>query len=88
MSEILVKFLRFFARKVSAKPCSFNVKKGVIRTDKPSRLFISVKDPFIKYINHGKNLKDRKNYRALIEEMSNLLEMASNGETFSYIYSE
>ena len=59
-----------------------------MRSDKPSRLFLNIKDPFIKYINHGKSLQDKQNYRNLIEELTNLLEAAFQGEGFEYIYSD
>ena len=77
MAEILTKFLRFIARKVGKGQVIFNVKKGVIRTDKPSRLFISIKDPFIKYINHGASLTDKAKYKRIVEELTGLLEAAA-----------
>ena len=50
-------------------------------------MFISVKDPFIKFINHGSNLQDKNNYKRIIQEMTNLLEAASQGNVMEYMYS-
>lgn len=89
IAEILTKFLRFMSRKVGKGQCVFNVKKGVIRTDKPSRLFISIKDPFIKYLNHGTLLKDKQNYQRLVEELTGLLEAAAiENQLQFYIYEQ
>jgi hypothetical protein len=87
--EIIAQFLKFMAKKVSSSSTSFNIRKNRIGRGKPLKnMFISIKDPFIKYINHGSNLVDKNNYRKIIQEMTNLLEAASQGNTIEYMYSE
>ena len=64
------------------------MKKGRVERGKVLKnMFISVKDPFVKYINHGANLQDKNNYRRIIQEMTNLLEAASQGNVMDYMYS-
>jgi len=86
--EILAKFLRFIARKVSTRPCEFNVRKGLIRQNKVSSscLLISVRDPFISYLNHGASLQDRRQYHDIVQECTDLLEAASEGSALQYMY--
>lgn len=58
MAEVLVKLLKLFACKLAEHSCQFNIKKTKLKV-KPSKLFISIKDPFIKGLNHGKYLRDK-----------------------------
>ena len=77
LPEIVAKFLRFMAKKVGAKPCEFNVRKGKIfenRVRTNSKLLISVRDPFNKYLNHGSSLKHRDQFKDIVQEFTNLLE--------------
>lgn len=86
MIDILANFLKFFGRKVSTRHCQFDVKKCRIRYNKNTRLFIGVKDPFIKHLNHGHKLVDKENYKRIILEFHNLLEEASKGQAKEYMY--
>ena len=62
MIEVIANFLKFFANKVATCHCSFNVKKGQIKYGERSKLYISVKDPFIKHLNHGHKLTEKDNF--------------------------
>ena len=87
--DVLPKFLRFFARKVSCGGTSFNVAKSRIQTNKaPSRLFISIKDPFIKYLNHGCYLTDKAKYSRIITELTTMLDEAAKGQLFAHMYKD
>jgi len=39
--------------KLGKKPHKIDVKKGLIREERKGKMLISIKDPFIKYLNHG-----------------------------------
>jgi len=91
--EILARFLRFMARKVSTRPCEFDVRKGLIKQNKvtSSRILISVRDPFNRYLNHGASLQDKGSYRNIVQELTNLLEAAcepSQSRLIDYVYAE
>ena len=60
--EIIAKFLKYMAMKVSMRPCEFNVRKGCIRQSKvsASKMYISIRDPFVPYLNHGASLYSRE----------------------------
>ena len=77
------------AKKVASSQTIFNVKKKRLQRGRQLKnMFISIKDPFIKYLNHGSNLVDKSNYRKIIQELTNLLEAASQGNVIDYMYSE
>jgi len=59
--DMFGRFLKFFASKVQNKFLCFNVKKKRVES-KRSTLYISVKDPFIKQLNHGASLQKKENF--------------------------
>ena len=62
---------------MSKKACMggyiFNVNKGRIEKGWNTNFYISIKDPFIKYINHGNQLQSKEHFRKIIQEFSDLL---------------
>lgn len=88
MIEILAKFLKYFAMKVSQRPCEFNVRKGGIRQTKisASKMYISIRDPFIPFLNHGAYLFEREQFKEIIQSFTDLLEAASEGNSRSYLF--
>ena len=88
MIEVIANVLKFFANKVATCHCSFNVKKGQIKYGERSKLFISVKDPFIKHLNHGHKFTEKDNFQKVIFEFTSLLEESSRGKAFEYMYKE
>lgn len=65
LPKLICEFFKFMIEKVSQKPTQFNVKKGFIKHDYNSnkRIIVSIKDPFIKYINHGSTLQSKEMFR-------------------------
>ena len=84
--DIFGKFLRFFATKVP-KQNNFSIRKKRI-DHKKTPLLISIKDPFIKQLNHGSSLQNKENLTKIIQEMQVLLQAASEGKMVEQIYSQ
>jgi hypothetical protein len=80
MAEIFVKLLKLFASKLAQHPIQFNIKKTKLKV-RQTKLFISIKDPFIKGLNHGKYLQDKGCYKNLVDNMTDLLEACQKGES-------
>ena len=85
MSDIVARFFKFVARKVATKQLVFIPSKGAVRHRNRGG-FISIKDPFIKQINYGRALTDKKQFQKFVEEFSNLLEATHRGEAAAYMF--
>ena len=84
--DIFSKFLKFLILKLGKSPHKVDVKKGLIKQDRKGKMLISIKDPFIKYINHGLGMDSRDQLKQLYLEASKLLEAASEQELSNYIF--
>ena len=60
--SLLARFLRFMSLKVPSSTVHVNIRKGILKKEKQTGLFVSIKDPFIRYLNHGAMLRRRDNY--------------------------
>ena len=49
-------------------------------------MLVSIKDPFIKYLNHGLGMDSKEQLKTLYLEASKLLEAASEQELSNYIF--
>ena len=49
-------------------------------------MLISIKDPFIKYLNHGLGMDSKEQLKLFYLEAKNLIEKASEQELSDYIF--
>ena len=56
----------------------FNPKKGRIYSKRTNKLLVSIKDPFIKEINYGMQMRDREKFNNLISVLKSFIKAAAN----------
>lgn len=83
---LFIKFLKFLIMKLPERNLDFNIAKGNIRNKKRPHqsLFISIKNPHIKFINEGRALRDRNKFNTLILKMKEFLKQAKEGTVEQY----
>ena len=57
----------------------FDPKKGRLYSKRSNRLLVSVKDPFMKELNYGFQMREKEKLKNLISVLKSLLKAASEG---------
>lgn len=58
MALTLAKFLKFYVRTIASQACCIKIQKAKIDYQWQN-LLVSIKDPFVKGLNHGSALRDK-----------------------------
>ena len=75
---ILVKLAQKLVLSLPRKNLVFNPKKGRIYAKRTNKLLISVKDPFMKEINYGMQMRDREKLKHLVDVLKAFIKAAAN----------
>ena len=74
---ILMKLCKKLVLGLSNKNLVFDVKKGRIYTKRCNNLLVSVKDPFIKELNYGKQMMDKEKLVQFVDVLKSFIKAAS-----------
>ena len=77
MSVILMKLVRKLVLSLPRKNLVFNPKQGRIYSKRSNRLLISVKDPFMKEVNYGWQMRDPEKLKHLIDVLKSFMKAAA-----------
>ena len=80
--SLLLRFFRFLVIKLPQKNCQFDINKGHIKFKKYAggkKSFVSIKDPFLKFENHGYSMRSENKFNRLIWVMKQFIIEASMG---------
>jgi hypothetical protein len=88
--NLMIRFLRFLVTNLPERKVVFNIAKGRVTYKRgevrlKSKLFISVKDPFIRHENHGVHLSDENKFNRLIRKVKEFIHEAAECNIESYI---
>jgi hypothetical protein len=87
--SLLVRFFRFLVMRLPNKSVKFDISNGAIKyyraQTKKSIPLIRVKDPFLRFENHGYSLKDEAILDRVIRIHKRFIHMASIGELEEFL---
>ena len=78
--SLLVRFLRFLLLKLPQGNLQFDLTKGRVAVKRYKKLLISVKDPYLRYENHGCWLKDKQRLDRLLLRLRHFIRYAQEGK--------
>lgn len=73
LSVILMKLARKLVLSLGRKDLVFNPKRGRIYSKRSNRLLVSIKDPFIKEINYGCQMRDKEKLKHLVSVLKSFI---------------
>ena len=79
LSVVLMKLARKLVLDLPRKNLVFNPRKGIIYSKRSrSSLLISIKDPFIKEINYGWQMRDPEKLKNVVEVLKSFMKAAAD----------
>lgn len=78
--SLLVRFIRFLLLKLPQGNLQFDLTKGRVVQKRYKKLQVSVKDPYLRYENHGCWLKDKQRLDRLLLRLRYFLRYAQEGK--------
>ena len=66
------------------KDMVFNPKKGRFYSKRSRRLLVSIKDPFIKEINYGVQMREKEKLKQLLDVLKSFIRAAAENSTFEF----
>ena len=74
---ILMTFIKKLTISLPKKKMIFDVGKGKVYSKSgPGKLLVSIKDPFIRELNHGAMLRDREHLNTLVHTLTQFIKQA------------
>lgn len=86
--SILIKFFKYLAINLPQRNTVFDVKKGGLiyrREERRKGLLVSVKDPFVRELNHGVYLQDEVKLKLLVTRIKEFIIEASKGRIEDFL---
>jgi len=80
LAVILVLLVKKLILSLPRKNMVFDTKKGRLYSKRSNRLLVSVKDPFIKELNYGYEMREKEKLKQLIAVLKSFLKAAAGGE--------
>lgn len=78
LSVILMKLCRKLAVQLVRKDLVFDPRRGTIYTKRSGRLLVSIKDPFMKEINYGVQMRDKEKRNAFVDVLKSFMKAAAD----------
>ena len=85
LSVILMKLCRKLVLSLSRKDLVFDPKKGKVYSKRSKNyMLVSIKDPFVKELNYGKQMVDKEKLKHLIDVLKSFMKAAVDGTTSEF----
>eukprot|EP00347_Sterkiella_histriomuscorum_P023895 403333015 len=86
IDRLLIQFLKNMAGKLPQRNTKFSIYSGIFKKQRlRRRQLLSIQDPFIKQINHGSILKNRRKFNKLIIKIKEFLRFLCKGSMAEYL---